>query len=189
MEMEILLTGVLLAALLFLGLLISTGNERQRKAIDELRKQVESWTEQDIKIKREKLAREINVPDALAWLESVSAAALGQPPRLLSVSPWQKDNLAALVGVCQDGRRLVFTPVPRKRLLAALKEKKSVLAGVSGTLLGDKPPKTPFWELSVVSSGMFFDIEAGQVWQSIVGSPLPGGRLTMYEVPGYGDQK
>lgn len=187
--MEILLTTILLAALLFLGLLISMGNERQRKAIDGLRNQVESWTEQDIKIKREKLAREITVPEALGWLESVSAAALGQPPRLLSVSPWQKDNLVALVGVCQDGRRLVFTPVPRKRLLDALKEKKSVLAGVSGTLLGDKPPKAPFWELSVVSSGMFFDIEANQVWQSVLGFPLPGGRLTMYEVPGYGETR
>jgi hypothetical protein len=184
--MEILLTGVLLTALLFLGLLISMGNERQRKAIDGLRKQVESWTEQDIKIKREKLSRQITVPDTLNWLESVSTAALGQPPRLLSVSPWQKDNLSAMIAVCQDGRRLVFTPVPRKRLLAALKEKKSVLAGVSGTLLGDKPPKAPFWELSVVSSSMFFDIEAGQVWQSVISSPLPGGRLTMYEVPAAG---
>ncbi|MBS4062491.1 MAG: hypothetical protein KG029_18995 [Bacteroidetes bacterium] len=184
--MEILLTGVLLAALLFLGLLISMGNERQRKAIDELRKQVESWTEQDIKIKREKLAREINVPDDLAWLEKVSASALGSAPKLLSASSWQKGDLLAIVTVCEDGRRLFFTPVPRKRLLTALKEKKSVLAGASSTPLGDKPAKTPFWELSIVSSGMFFDIEANQVWQSILGFPLPGGRLTMYEVPAAG---
>jgi hypothetical protein len=184
--MEILLTGVLLAALLFLGLLISMGNERQRKAIDELRKQVESWTEQDIKIKREKLAREINVPDARGWLEKIAASAMGSPPKIMSASGWQKNDLAAIVAVCQDGRRLFFTPVPRKRLLSAFKEKKGALAGVSGTPLGDKPGKTPFWELSVVSSGMFFDIEAGQVWQSVIGSPLPGGRLTMYEVPAAG---
>jgi hypothetical protein len=107
MEMEILLTGVLLAALLFLGLLISTGNERQRKAIDELRKQVESWTEQDIKIKREKLAREINVPDALGWLEKVSASALGsRPETALGFSPGRKAICSPLLqsartdGVC-----------------------------------------------------------------------------------------
>ncbi|MDX9991562.1 MAG: hypothetical protein RBS68_05875 [Anaerolineales bacterium] len=187
--MEILLTGVLLAALLFLGLLISMGNERQRRAIDELREQVEAWTEQDIKIKREKLARQITVPDALAWLESVSAAALGEAPKLISFSTWEKDNLLALIGLCHDGRRLVFTPVPRKRLLSALKARKGVLASASSTILGDKPAKTPFWELSVVSSGMFFDIEANQVWRSAFGSPLPGDRLTMYEVPGHEEQK
>jgi len=43
--------------------------------------------------------------------------------------------------------------------------------------------------LSVVSSGMFFDIEAGQVWQTIAGEPLPGGRLTLYEVPAIGGAK
>ena len=184
--MELSITVVLLASLLFLGLLISAGNERQRKAIDGLREQAETWAEQDIRIKREKVAREISVSDPLVWLESVSAAALGEPPKLLSLSTWQKENLVALIALCADGRRLVFTPVPRKRLLAALKEKKSALTGVSGTLLGDKPVKTPFWDLSVVSSGMFFDIEANQVWKAVHGFPLPGGRLTLYEVPGPG---
>lgn len=184
--MELSITVVLLASLLFLGLLISAGNERQRKAIDGLREQAEAWAEQDIRIKREKVAREISVPNPLAWLESISAAALGEPSKLLSLSTWQKDNLVALIALCADGRRLVFTPVPRKRLLDALKEKKSALAGISGTLLGDKPAKTPFRELSVVSSGMFFDIEANQVWHSVLGFPLPGGRLTLYEVPGPG---
>lgn len=187
--MELLLTLVLLSSLFFLGLLISVGNERQRKAIDGLREQHEAWAEQDILIKREALAREIIVPDALAWLESVSAAALGQPPKLQSASSWQKSGLSAIVALCQDGRRLVFTPVPRKRMLEALKEKKSLLAGMSSTLLGDNPAKASFWDLSVVSSGMFFDIEANQVWQTIAGEPLPGGRLTLYEVPAIGGAK
>jgi hypothetical protein len=184
--MELLFALLLTFSLLFIGLLISAGNERQRKAIDGLREEAEAWAEQDIRIKREALAREIFVPDALTWLESVSAAALGQPPKLLSVSSWRKDNLAALTAVCQDGRRLVFTPLPRKRLLDALKEKKSALAGVSGTIIGDKPAKTPWWELSVLSSGMFFDIEANQVWNSVMSEPLPSGRLTLYEVAGAG---
>ena len=181
--MEILITVVVLSSLLFLGLLISIGNERQRKAIDGLREQAEAWAEQDIRIKREKVAREISIQNPLAWLESVSAAALGGPPKLLSLSTWQQDNLVALIGLCHDGRRLVFTPVPRKRLLSAFKKKKGVLTGANSTILGDKPAKAPFWELSVVSSGMFFDIEANQVWQSVLGYPLPGGRLTLYEIP------
>jgi hypothetical protein len=187
--MEILLTAVLLSSLLFVGLLISVGNERQRIAIDGLREQAEIWAEQDIKIKREKLAREIDIPDALIWLSSVATTALGQSQQLVSLSPWQKENLLALVGVCQDGRRLVFTAVPRKRFLAALGKKKSVLSGVVDHLLGNKPAKVPFCELSVLTSGMFFDIEAGQVWQSVWGQPLPGGRLTMYDVLGSGESE
>jgi len=125
------------------------------------------------------------VGDPRAWLDTLAAQSLGSSPRLLSVSVWKKDDLLALVGVCTDGRRLVFTPVPRARLLKALKMR-GVLASASGTLLGDKPHKIPFWELSVVTSGAFFDIEAGQVWLSLIGEPLVSARLTMYEVPGAG---
>ena len=185
--MEIFLATAVLASLLLLGALISAGNERQRRAIDALRNQAENWAEQDIRIKREKLARQITVPDPLAWLEKVAADALGSAPKLLSVSPWQKEGLAALVAICQDGRRLVFTPVPRERLLKALKVKsKGALSGMSGTLLGDNPGQTPWCELSLVSIGMFFDVEAAQAWQQLTGEPLTTGRLSLYEVPAPG---
>ena len=55
--MEYLIGTSVLLAVLLLGALISAANERQRKAIDGLREQVEAWAEQDIRIKREKLAR------------------------------------------------------------------------------------------------------------------------------------
>ena len=187
--MDIFLAISVLISILLLGALISAGNERQRRAIDALRAQAENWAEQDIRIKREKLARQITVPEPLAWLEQVAANALGSAPKLLSVSPWQKDGLSALIGVCQDGRRLVFTPVPRERLLSALKTKsKGALSGMSGTLLGDHPAKAASIELSVVSTGMFFDIEAAQAWLSLTGEPLTTGRLTMYEVPAPGQK-
>jgi hypothetical protein len=55
--MEITLAVVVAAAVIFFGALISTGNERQRKAIDGLREQVIMWAMQDLRIKREKLTR------------------------------------------------------------------------------------------------------------------------------------
>ncbi len=187
--MELFLAITVLAALLLLGALISAGNERQRQAIDGLRQQAEAWAEQDIRIKREKLARQIAVPEPLAWLEKVAAQALGSVPHLATLTPWQKEGMSALIGVCQDGRRLIFTPVPRERLLKALKTKgKGALSGMSGTLLGDNPAKTAFTELSVVSSGMFFDVEAAQAWQQLTGEPLTTGRLTLYEVPAPGSK-
>lgn len=41
--MEIILAIVVAAAVVFFGALISMGNERQRRAIDELREQVVMW--------------------------------------------------------------------------------------------------------------------------------------------------
>lgn len=188
--MEFFLATAVLFAILLLGALISAGNERQRKAIDGLREQAERWAEQDIRIKREKLARQITVSEPLAWLEKVAAENLGSAPKLVTVTPWQKEGLNALVGLCQDGRRLVFTPIPRERLLKVLKVKgKGALSGMNSTLLGDAPKRAPWFELSVVTSGMFFDIEASQTWQALTGEPLTAGRLTMYEIPALGSGK
>jgi hypothetical protein len=188
--MEMILRTAVIFAVLLLGALISAANERQRKAIDGLREQVEAWAEQDIRIKREKLARQVVVNEPLAWLEKTAAAALGSAPKLVTVMPWQKDDMTAIVALCKDGRRLVFTPTPRERLVKALKQKsKSMLAGMDGSLLGDHPQRAPHLELSVVTSGMFFDIEAGQVWQTLCGAVLPAPRLTMYEVAALGSEK
>jgi len=188
--MEFFLAIAVLFAILLLGALISAGNERQRKAIDGLREQAERWAEQDIRIKREKLARQIAVQDPLAWLEKVAAAALGSAPKLITVTPWQKEGLTAIVGLCQDGRRLVLSSLPRQQLLANLKVKsKGALAGMQTTLLGDHPQSTPHYELSIVTSGMFFDLEAAQVWLTLTGETLPAQRLTMYEVAAPGNNQ
>jgi hypothetical protein len=182
--MEILIGTSFVFAFVLLGALISLGNERQRRAIDGLREQTQAWAEQDIRIKREKLARQIAVPDPLAWLEKTAAQVLGSAPGLVTATPWQKDNLSAIVAVCQDGRRLVFTPLSRERFLKAVQLKgRGVLAQAETSLLGDKPKAALYYELSVLTSGMFFDIEAEQVWLSITGQALPAKHLTMFEIP------
>ena len=182
--MEYLIGTSVLLAVLLLGALISSANERQRKAIDGLREQIEAWAEQDIRIKREKLARQITIPDPIAWLEKTAAQILGSAPGLVTATPWQKDNLTAIIAVCQDGRRLVFTPLPRERFLKAVQLKgRGVLAQAETSLLGDKPKDASHYELSVLTSGMFFDIEADQVWLAITGQALPAKHLTMFEIP------
>jgi hypothetical protein len=182
--MEVLIGMSFVFAFVLLGALISLGNERQRRAIDGLREQAEAWAEQDIRIKREKLVRQIAVPDPQAWLEKTAAQILGSAPGLVAATPWQKDNLTAIIAVCKDGRRLVFTPLPRERFLkAVLLKGRGVLAQAETSLLGDKPKAALHYELSVLTSGMFFDIEADQVWLAITGQSLPSKRLTMFEVP------
>jgi len=66
--MELVLAIVVVVAVIFFGALISMGNERQRKAIDELREQTALWAMQDLRIKRERLARDVRVDDPLSWL-------------------------------------------------------------------------------------------------------------------------
>lgn len=188
--MDIFLAIAVLFAIILFGALISAGNERQRRAIDGLREQAEHWAEQDIRLKREKLAREIVVPEPLTWLEKIAASTLGSSPHLVTVSIWKKDGLSAIIGLCSDGRNMVFTPVPRERLLKALKAKgRDALAGLQSPLLGGDPRRVPFTELSVVTNGLFFDLEAAQVWQALTGETLPAPRLNMYEVPAPGQQK
>jgi hypothetical protein len=182
--MEILIGTSFVFAFVLLGTLISLGNERQRRAIDGLREQTEAWAEQDIRIKREKLARQISVTEPLAWLEKTAALTLGTAPKLVMTSLWQQNNQTALIAICQDGRRLVFTPSPRERFLKALQGRKSgILARVETGPLGDRPGKVSSYVLSLVNCGMFFDIEAAQVWGSMTGENTPLSRLTMFEVP------
>jgi hypothetical protein len=66
---------------------------------------------------------------------------------------------------------------------------KGALAGMQTTLLGDHPQRAPHYELSSVTSGMFFDLEAAQVWLTLTGEVLPVQRLTMYEVVAPGDKQ
>ncbi len=63
--MEIILAIVVASAVNFFGALISMSNERQKRAIDSLREQAVNWAVQDIKIKRERLAQTVQVPDHL----------------------------------------------------------------------------------------------------------------------------
>lgn len=182
--MDILIGTSLLVAIVLLGALITAGNERQRKALDGIREQVEAWAQEDILIKREKVARSIQVEAPLAWLEKTAAGILGQSPKIISTTTWEKDGLLAIIAVRNDGGRLVFTPTPRERFLQAMRlKKRGALAQAETSLLGDKPEKVPHYDLSVLTSGMFFDIEAAQAWQALSGQTLPAKRLTMFELP------
>lgn len=57
--LEVVLAISVLAAVVVVGLLISIGNERQRKAIELLREDLRSWALGDLEIKRETASREI----------------------------------------------------------------------------------------------------------------------------------
>lgn len=53
------------------------GNERQRKAIDGLHEQIVLWAMQDLRIKRERLARDVQVNNPIEWLNKITAKVSG----------------------------------------------------------------------------------------------------------------
>ena len=60
------------AAVIVFGALIVVGSERQKRELARIRKVEEQWAEQDLRIKRDKLASETKIEESVAWL---SAAA------------------------------------------------------------------------------------------------------------------
>ena len=173
-----------LAAVILFGALISIGNERQRKAIDGIREQAAQWAEQDLRLKRAHVMRDVRVPDARQWLTGVASRLLGTSPQVLALNPWEESGLKALICPCQDGRKLVVTPVPPAQFVQAVKARgRSRLAKAEVGLLGDHPGRVPAHEMNIVTCGPFFDMEAKLAWQQACGSPLDAERLYMFEVP------
>jgi hypothetical protein len=173
-----------LGAVIFFGALLSIGNERQRKAIDGIREQASYWAEQDLRLKRARAAHDVQVDDPRAWLTGIVSRVIGESPILTSLHPWENEEARAMIAICSDGRRLVVTPLPPRRFLQAIRPKsRSRLQQAEVGVLGDHPKRVPVHELSIVTAGAFFDIEAAKAWQLLTGVPLGAERLYLFEVP------
>lgn len=182
--LDIVFAVSILAAVIFFGALISVGNERQRKAIDGLREQAIRWSEADLRLKRVRALHTFHTQAPLEWLEGITTRLIGLPPLLASLSPWQSNYAQALVGLCQDGRHLVVTPMLPNRFIKAISQKpRSRLLKAEVGILGDHPKRIPVYELNIVNAGEFFDLEASTVWEKVTSGRLEIERLYLFEVP------
>ncbi len=91
-----------------------------------------------------------------------------------------------IAAACADGNRLVVTPMPPERFVPAVqvKTKRGLtrrLHQAEESLLGDKPRRVPVCELSVVTAGVFFDLEVQNAWQQLAGEALEADRLYLLE--------
>lgn len=178
--MEILLAIIVAAAVIFFGALISMGNERQRKAIDNLREQVILWAVQDLRIKRTGLAQDVKVNDPVRWLNEASRKAAGRNLDLQIVESFDEPQ-AILCQATQSDAIIIFSPAPPK-------EVRRLKSAGSGKL--DSPSSHPLlhfsnrWdvhEISVLNFGILFDIELALAWQALTGREVGGAdRLYMY---------
>jgi len=181
--MEIILAIVVASAVIFFGALISMGNERQRKAIDDLREQVVLWAMQDLRIKRESLARDVRVNDALAWLNRVASNASGYDQNLKIVEAFE--DLSTIICATKDGAvKIIFS------LLSPhdIRQENRVKAGRLSQYKHNNPLLTllkssKIFELSVLNSGILFDLELPIVWKELIGKDvIRKDRLWMYVI-------
>lgn len=170
--MEIILAIVVASAVIFFGALISMGNERQRKAIDGLREQVVLWAVQDLKIKREHLARTVQVPDPLGWLNKTASKVCGYDLKLQVLEIFEEPQ--SLVCTSGDGSlRVAFSPLSPTDLRRIKDGKQNRLSQFTGHHpLLFLPKNVSVHELSVLNGGHLFDLELSIVWKKITNQNL-----------------
>jgi hypothetical protein len=179
--MEILLAIVVASAVIFFGVLISMGNERQRKAIDGLREQVVLWAVQDLKIKREHLERTVQVPDPLGWLNKTAAKICGYDLKLQVLEMFEEPQ--ALVCTSGDGSiRVVFSPLSPAEIRRIKSGKQNrLLQPVDHNRLLLLHKNTQSYELSVLNGGILFDLELSLAWKELTGQNFENsGKVWMY---------
>lgn len=171
--MEIVLAIVVVAAVIFFGALISAGNERQRKAIDDLREQTALWAMQDLRIKRERLAREVQVDDPLGWLNRIASRVCGFDMNLQVVEAF--DQPQALICASRDQtNKLIFTPLSPNEIHRMTRVKRNRLSShyMARNPLLSLPRGVTSYELSVLNSDILFGSELPLAWKGLTGQDL-----------------
>ena len=179
--MELLLAVLVVGAVIFFGALLSAGNERQRRALDGIREQAALWAVQDLRLKREKLAREVKVDNPLVWLNKVVAKVYGEALGLTVVDFF--DSPQALDCESSDGRRVVFSPASPDDIRRLKKAHKNKLSRVGNTHpLMALPRGAEQVDISILNGGILFDLELPLAWKAFQGSDMdqPLDVLWMY---------
>lgn len=167
--MEIMLAIVVAIAVIFFGALISMGNERQRRAIDNLREQVVNWAQQDLRLKRAKLARDARVDDPLGWFNRLVSQVIGHGVSLHMLEALE--NPRAILCAAEDGAgRVVLTPFSPGEIQRMKRAKPNRLAKYADqNPLLSLPRGVAAFECSVLNQDILFDLELPLAWKGLTG--------------------
>lgn len=179
--MELLLALVVITAVIIFGALISLGNERQRRAMDELREQVVLWAIQDIRIKREKLSREVRVDDPLGWLRRTAEKFLGQGLNLEVVEIFQQPQTLVCINKNENSQVIFSSLSPDEIKKLGTERKNRLTTFAAGNPLLSLPRKVVVHEFSILNCGFMFDLEFPLAWSGLTGWRVDNkDRLWMY---------
>ena len=170
--MEMILDLAVVIAVIIFGGLISVGNERQRKAIDGLREQIVLWAMQDLRIKRERLAREVQVDYPLGWLNRIVSKATGSNLNLQVIEAFNQPQ--ALLCASSDGdEKIIFSPFSPTQVLQLKRNRHSRLAQFAEqNPLFSLSRSAVAYEISVLNNGILFDLELPLAWNKLTGQNL-----------------
>jgi len=167
--MELLLSLAVIAAVIIFGALISLGNERQRRAIDELREQVVLWAIQDLRIKREHLARNVRVDNPLGWLSHTTEKILGSAVNLKVVEFFQ-DPPVLVCSNENENHRIIFSTLSPDEVKGFRNARKNRLINpIMDNPLLSMSGKIVEYQLSTLNCGFLFDAECELAWKGITG--------------------
>jgi hypothetical protein len=168
--MEIMLAIVVVAAVIFFGALISMGNERQRKAIDNLREQLVLWATHDLRIKHEKLARDIHVDDPQGWLNKVAGRACGRSLNLQVVEFLESPSVL-LCATGNGDEKIIFTPHSPADIRSMKRAGHNRLDQYADrNPLLSLPRNVDRFECSIFNNGVTFDLELPLAWKGLTGT-------------------
>ena len=181
--MEIVLAFVVVAAVIIFGALISMGNERQRRAIDDLREQIVLWAMQDLRIKRERFARDVRIDDPLDWLNRTVTKIWGYDLNLQAVEAY--DEPQTLICTSEDGaNRVAFalrSPGEIRQISHGRRNRLSKFADQNPLL--SLPRGATAVEFSALNCGMLFDLELPIAWKRLAGQEVEHiERMWMYMI-------
>jgi hypothetical protein len=171
--------------------LTTVGLERQRRELADIRRQIEHWAGEDLEIKRARLAPQVKVPDAKAWLNTCAARAMGGEPgieRFPVETAYGEPKV--LTGEDGAGRRYLLsatTPEAVRRIPVPGRWpwSRSRLSRYGN----HRHPLVPLsrnaeaYPLSTLNCGIAFDLEAAQVWKRLTGEELKMKELWLYVLP------
>ncbi|MGC1377155.1 MAG: hypothetical protein WA821_13070 [Anaerolineales bacterium] len=134
---------------------------------------------QDLRLKREKLARDVKVDNPVAWLNQVVAKIYGEALDLTMTEFFEKPQ--ALVCAGKDGRRVVFWPVSPDDIRRMKRESKSKLSRLGNAHpLMDLPRGVEQLEIPILNGGILFDLALPPAWKLLTGLDVGRADLWVY---------
>jgi len=172
---------MVVVSIVVLGLLISLGNERQRRAIDGIRKEVENWSVNDLRLKRGELAHAKDIPDPILWLSLATSKALGTPVNLTNQQIHEGPKVVAFEN-SESGSRLFYSLIEPGEMKKMAKRKPTKADQLN---LNSHPFKK--WnrnittvQLNILNAGIVFDLELPNAWKELANEATDAEVLWLY---------
>ena len=167
---DLFLATVVIVAVIAFGVLISIGNERQRRAIDALHRAYKQWAVQDVRLKRGTARTQIEVEDLTSWLTKTTSLALGRKTTVMDYQIYDSPITTVEFIDRETNTTLIYTLESPEAVKIILKKKRRLLSReLTSNPLFKVGKKALHIELSVLNAGTMFDIELPVAWKRLTG--------------------